>query len=203
MRVREILEGAGVASMAAEPIMAPVKQAVKTAVNKGVNAVANTAKEFVKSEPYGKGVSGAVDNAFDATGYAQGTNMLAPKSPVDFAVDQAGQRAIGTGVEMAGKKAVQSLAAKGIETGAKTWLPRAAAYAGPMIKTGTGAVGTGAALALHSPDLGPREIPKWGPERGTEINRATGAPWTQQDLDKYHADTPDQRGLWDRLTSEE
>lgn len=44
----------------------------------------------------------------------------------------------------------------------------------------------GAQLMAHSPSLGP-QVPSAGPARGSELNPATGRPWTAQELQQYNA----------------
>jgi len=49
-------------------------------------------------------------------------------------------------------------------------------------------VGVGAAAALTPGNIGQNyPFPQSGPLRGSEINPATGAPWTKQELDAYRA----------------
>jgi hypothetical protein len=198
MRAREfiIVEASTAAGWAVEPMMAPVRNAVKNTVVKGATNAVNAVKNASKITPYEKGVMGAADRAYDAKDLAQqGANIRSADKPyagpVDFAADQAIQRGIGTGVTLAGDKALKTLAAKGIEKGAATWVPKALNIAGSAIKTGTGAVGTGVALASHSPELGPKDIPRAGPWKGMEINPKTNKPFTAADIEDYRTVYPD------------
>ena len=176
MRAREFIinEASAAAGWATEPIMAPVRTAVKDTVAKGASTAFNAVKSAAKVPGYDKGVMGAADRAYDAKDLAQqGANINSSNkaySPVDFAADQVIQRGIGTGMNLAGDKALKTLAAKGVEQGAKTWGPKALNIAGNAVKTGTGVVGTGIALATHSPDLGPKNVPTTGPWKGMELN---------------------------------
>lgn len=197
MRAREFIinEASAAAGWATEPIMAPVRTAVKDTVAKGAKTAYNAVKNSAKVPGYDKGVMGAADRAYDAKDLAQqGANINTSNkaySPVDFAADQAIQRGIGTGMTLAGDKALKTLAAKGVEQGAKTWAPKALNIAGNAVKTGTGVVGTGIALATHSPDLGPKDIPRAGPWKGMEINPKTNKPFTASDIEAYRTVYPD------------
>lgn len=195
MRAREFITNEQAAAALASPVMAPVKTAVKDTIVKGASNAFNAVKNAAKAPGYDKGLVGGADRAFDASQYAQqGANINSKNkafSPVDFAADQAIQRGVGTGATLAGDKALQGLASKGIEKGAMTWGPKALGIAGNAIKTGTGVVGTGIALASHSPDLGPKDIPTAGPWKGMELNPRSGKPFTPADIEAYKRIYPD------------
>ncbi len=193
MRAREFIreQVASLAAPVVAPALAPIKQAVGNVTKdfvKGATTKMPSVQTAMKQAGTTPGKAGVVaDKANDAWGYTQAGDT--------FAQDQLTQNLIGRSIQGVAKSvtpdkaALRAAADSPIKNTLIKAAPRTLGAIGTAVRTGTGLAPT---LMLHSPETGPKNVPRTGPWKGMELNPIpnpkTGVrePFTASDIEAYN-----------------